>query len=163
LEQRVKVRRLANLRLLPLLPDLEYRQMLAASSICLIMQAKGTGRFFLPSKLLTILAAGRPVLAAADDTSELALAVRDGGFGWVVPPEDPGALMRALAELATRPVELVECGRRGRSWVEQFGADRVLSRFEARLREFGRDTPGRARRTGARGAIERPAGQAQNA
>jgi colanic acid biosynthesis glycosyl transferase WcaI len=136
LEARLRERPLPNARLLPLLPDEDYRAMLAASDVCLITQAKGTGRFFLPSKLLTVLAAGRPVMAVADATSELARAVHEGSFGMVVGPEDPEALARALADLAGRRDELARLGLAGRDWVKRFEANGVLVRFEARLRDI---------------------------
>ena len=136
LEARLRERPLPNVRLLPLLPDADYRAMLAASDVCMITQAKGTGRFFLPSKLLTILAAGRPVMAVADATSELARAADEGGFGVIVPPEDPEALARALADSAGRRAELGRLGLAGSDWVKRFEASNVLARFETRLREI---------------------------
>jgi colanic acid biosynthesis glycosyl transferase WcaI len=138
LEARFHQHPLSNARLLPLLPEAEYRVMMAASDICLITQVKGTGRFFLPSKLLSILAAGKPVVAAADETSELTRAVREGGFGMVVPPEDPGAIVRALTSLAVRPAELARLGLRGSRWVRRFEAGSILGQFERRLLGIGR-------------------------
>jgi len=136
LEARFRTQPEPNLRLLPLLPEADYRGLMATSDICLVTQAKGTGRFFLPSKLLSILVAGRPVLAAADETSELALAIREGDFGVVVPPEDPAAIVQALSDLAVRPAELAKYGPRGLEWVGQFESNRVLGQFERRLLEI---------------------------
>src|SRR4029453_433787 len=48
--------KLDNVLLLPLLPDLAYRQMLADADCTVITQQAGTGSFFFPSKLLTALA-----------------------------------------------------------------------------------------------------------
>lgn len=134
LEARLQKRPLSNVRLLPLLPEADYHEMLAESDVCLITQAKGTGRFFLPSKLLSILEAGRPVVALADDTSELARAVREGGFGEVVPSENAEGLARTLNSLATAPGALTQYGLNGASWVARFEANSVLGQFEARLR-----------------------------
>jgi colanic acid biosynthesis glycosyl transferase WcaI len=133
LEARLREHPLPNLRFLPLLPEADYREMLAASNVCLITQAKGTGRFFLPSKLLTVLAAGRPVVALADETSELASAVHEGGFGVVVPSEDAEGLARTLCSLAASPGELVRYGLNGANWVTRFEADSVLGQFECRV------------------------------
>ena len=135
LEARLKRRPLPNLRLLPLLSEADYQAMLSSANACLITQAKGTGRFFLPSKLLSALVAGRAVVAVADETSELARAVREGNFGVVVQPEDPGAVAGALSDLAAHPAKLVEFGLNGRRWVAQFDAATVLGKFEERLRE----------------------------
>jgi len=135
LETRLKRRPLPNVRLLPLLSEPDYQAMLSSADVCLITQARGTGRFFLPSKLLSALVAGRPVVAVADETSELARAVRAGNFGVVVQPEAPGAVVSTISDLATRPAKLIEFGLNGRRWVAQFDAATVLGRFEERLRE----------------------------
>lgn len=136
LESRMRNAPPASLRLLPLLSDDDYLSLLATSDVCLITQAKGTGRFCFPSKLLSTLVASRPVAAVADDTSELAHAVRDGGFGVLVPPEDPAAVADALTRLAARPVDLEEFARNGRRWVTRFEDRVVLEQFEARLRQL---------------------------
>jgi colanic acid biosynthesis glycosyl transferase WcaI len=133
LEARLQKRPLSNVRLLPLLSDADYHAMLAESDVCLITQSKGTGRFFLPSKLLSIVAASRPVVAMADETSELARAVREGSFGVVVPSEDADGLARTLRGLATAPGDLAQYGSNGASWVNRFEANSVLDRFESRL------------------------------
>jgi colanic acid biosynthesis glycosyl transferase WcaI len=127
---------LLNARLLPLLPEADYRAMMEASDVSLITQATGTGQFCLPSKLLSVLIAGKPVIAAADETSELTRAVREGNFGVVVPPEDPGAIAQALTALAARPADLARLGRTGARWVKRFEASSVLGQFEHRFQEI---------------------------
>jgi colanic acid biosynthesis glycosyl transferase WcaI len=139
LEARLRLHPLSNIRLLPLLPEADYRGMMSASDICLITQSKGTGQFFLPSKLLSMLVAGKPVAVASDETSELARAVRQGRFGLVVPPENPQALAKALTGLAASPSGLVQFGLNGSRWVVRFEADLVLGKFERRLRELPRN------------------------
>lgn len=136
LEARLRADGPPNLRLLPLLSDADYRTLLATSEVCVITQAKGTGRFFLPSKLLTTLVAGRPVVAVADDDSELARAVIEGEFGVVVPPDDPEAVASALSDLAGRPADLTRLGDNGAQWVTRFESGAVLGRFECRLRQL---------------------------
>jgi colanic acid biosynthesis glycosyl transferase WcaI len=136
LESRLRNNPLLNARLLPLLPDADYRGMMAASDVCLITQAKGTGRFCMPSKLLSILVAAKPVIAAADESSELVQSVRCGDFGIVVPPENPLAIASALTEIAVRPAELARLGQQGSRWGKRFEARFVLGQFERRLQEI---------------------------
>ncbi|MEO6569820.1 MAG: WcaI family glycosyltransferase, partial [Opitutaceae bacterium] len=81
LERSLRAERNAQVHLLPLLSDADYESLLVAADVALITQAAGSGRFFFPSKLLSVLAAGLPVVAVADESSELAAAVREGGFG----------------------------------------------------------------------------------
>ncbi len=121
-------------RLYPLQPDDRYRALLREADVSLITQQKGTGQFFFPSKLLSILQYGRPVLAVADEASELARAAREGGFGLVVEPGDAAKLRAAAQEIILASAERkAEWARRGRAWVDQFRRSRVLGEFEARL------------------------------
>lgn len=76
----------------------------------------------LPSVIMEAMARGRPVVAAAvDGIPELVTEET----GWLVPPDDPGALADALLKALRRPAEsLTACGLRGRQ--------RVLLRHDAR-------------------------------
>ena len=123
------------IRMLPLLIDRDYRGMLAASEICLVTQAPGTGQFFFPSKLLSVLSAGTPVLSVADEDSELARAVADGRFGVNVLPANPSALADTLRTLAEDQPRLAQM-RTNTAWVARFSASRVLGGFEQKLLEL---------------------------
>ncbi len=125
-------RGLRRVRLLPLLDAADYAGLLAAADLSLILQAPGTGQYFFPSKLLSVLAAGSPVLSAADDDSELALAVAEGGFGVNVPTAQPEALAAALKALAADPTRLAAL-RTATAWVQRFAAPQVLGDYEGVL------------------------------
>lgn len=121
-------------RLYPLQPDDRYRALLREADVNLITQQRGTGQFFFPSKLLSILQYGRPVLAVADESSELARATREGGFGVVVAPGDVAGLREAARTIIRASAEQkAEWAQRGRAWVDQFRRSRVLGEFEQRL------------------------------
>lgn len=123
-----------SVRLYPLQPDDLYQALLREADISLITQQRGTGQFFFPSKLLSILQYGRPVLAVADESSELARAVHQGDFGLVVEPGDASALLAAAEKmLAADDLQRAAWARNGRAWVDQFRRTPVLSAFEARL------------------------------
>jgi colanic acid biosynthesis glycosyl transferase WcaI len=134
LARAIAERQLKNLALLPLQPAREFREMLVDTDIALITQQAGSGAFFFPSKLLTVLALAKPVLAVADDASELARAVRGGGFGVSVAPGDAKSLVRALEGMATDTAQRIRLGQAGRRYVQPFALDRVLGQFEADLR-----------------------------
>jgi glycosyltransferase involved in cell wall biosynthesis len=70
-----------------------------------------------PSKLISYLLAGRPVVAAAMDDSDTAAAVRASGAGVVVPPDDTQALAAAIRAMRGRsPEERQRMGAAGRAW-----------------------------------------------
>jgi colanic acid biosynthesis glycosyl transferase WcaI len=126
---------LRNVRLMPLLADADYRAMLHSANLALITQEKGTGQFFFPSKLLTVLRAGLIVLAVADDDSELARALSQNRCGFVVPPAHPAALATVLREITAKPSEeLKQIRDRGREFTTTFSARFVLPAFETRLK-----------------------------
>jgi colanic acid biosynthesis glycosyl transferase WcaI len=123
--------------LYPLQPDDLYQSLLQEADVCLITQQKGTGQFFFPSKLLSILQLGRAVLAVADESSELARAVHEGNFGLVVPPGDAPALLAAAQNMAFAGRERQrQWSANGLAWVDQFRRRRVLEAFEQRLAEL---------------------------
>lgn len=100
LSERIASMGIKNVLLLPLQSETGYREMLSDANCSLITQQSGTGSFFFPSKLLSALASGKPVLTVADEDSELAKAVRTGRFGMNVLPGRPDLLATALLRLA---------------------------------------------------------------
>ena len=129
LENFLRTHLLPDVRLLPLLSDEDYALLLRAADVALITQAAGTGQFFFPSKLLSVLAVGLPVIAVADADSELARAVDEGNFGRTVPPGDAAGLAAVMDELARDRAPLAAWAT-GTHWVRQFSRESILPRFE---------------------------------
>jgi colanic acid biosynthesis glycosyl transferase WcaI len=125
---------LQNVSLLPLLPVDQYGVLLRAADVGLVTQLAGTGQYFFPSKVLTMLAAQLPLVTVADADSELAEAGLAGGFGVNVRPDAAGALADTLLALANDAEWLARL-RRSTTWVAQFQRDIVLRGFTTRLEE----------------------------
>src|SRR5205823_697520 len=79
--------------------------------------ARGLAGYIVPSRLYGILAAGRPVIAAADAESETARLVSEVGCGVVVPPGRPDLVAGVIRDIHAGRYDLDEMGRRGRDWV----------------------------------------------
>jgi colanic acid biosynthesis glycosyl transferase WcaI len=62
--------RLTNLEFLPLQPERDFANLLAAADILLLNQRAGVSEMALPSKLTAYLAASRPIVAAVEQGSE---------------------------------------------------------------------------------------------
>ena len=110
---------LPGLRLMDLQPQERLRDFLAAADIHCIPQKKAVADLVMPSKLLNIMAVGRPVVVAAEPHTELAQTIRRADCGLLVPPEDPLAFSRALRRLIDHPELRERLGANGRRFVER--------------------------------------------
>ena len=74
----------------------------------------------MPSKLYKILAVERPVIASVDAGTEVGRVAVDAGAGVAIAPDESEPLVEAISRLFESPDTLVEMGRHGRSWVEEW-------------------------------------------
>jgi colanic acid biosynthesis glycosyl transferase WcaI len=107
--------RLTNIRFLPLQSD--FPATLAAADLLVLTQRRSMVDSVAPSKLLSYMASGKPVVAAVNDHSEAARMIRAANCGVVVPPEEPKALAAALRDLHRRPEDRKSLGDAGRRHV----------------------------------------------
>jgi len=137
LEGRAAALGLSNVRFIPLQPRTMFRELLAAADVCLVTQQRTVADIVFPSKVLTLLAAGRPVVASVSPESEVARVVREGGAGLVVPPEDPRALREAVVTFRRDAAARQASGESGRAYARQhWDHERILFEMEARLRRL---------------------------
>jgi colanic acid biosynthesis glycosyl transferase WcaI len=111
---------LPNVIFLPFQPRSRLPEVLATADISLVVLRRGIGSGSLPSKLFSILASGRPVLASVDEGSETWTMVKKAQAGLCVPPEDPSEIAKAILTLAQDPSFRERLGVNGRSWAEQY-------------------------------------------
>lgn len=117
LEEQLKTAALDNILLLPYQPRSVVPQIYASSDLCLVPLKRGTAQETFPSKIYTIMAAGRAVIAAADPHSELAKVVKDSQSGWAIPADDAQALASTIREALVDRETLQEMGKNGRQYV----------------------------------------------
>ncbi|MEK7292727.1 MAG: glycosyltransferase family 4 protein [Actinomycetota bacterium] len=107
-------------------------EVLASADIHVVPLRVGLARISVPSKTYSILAAGRPVLAAIDPDTEIPRILAASGAGITVPPEDVAKFLVALRRLVDHPDLRVEMGNNGRRWVEQHASPAAVARaYEA--------------------------------
>lgn len=126
---------LANLRFVPMQPRERLPEVLAAADLHLVPLRRGLARSSVPSKLYSILAAGRPVLASVDAGTEVATTIERAGAGVSVPPEDPDAFCAALDALLDDPSRRGSMGAAGRSFVEGWVSPAAVGAAYERLFE----------------------------
>lgn len=128
LARQVRERGLTNVIFLPPQPREILADVLASCDVGLVTMRRGVADDLVPCKLYGIMAAGRPVLAATEATSEVSRVVSDVDNGWVVPPEDPAAIARAVrAAFETTAAERRRLGRNSRAACAAHYARSVLT------------------------------------
>jgi colanic acid biosynthesis glycosyl transferase WcaI len=110
-------------------------EVLASADVHVIPLRRGLARSSVPSKLYSILAAGRPVVASVDEGTEVARTIEAAGAGLAVPPEDPDAFCGALAELLDAPGGREAMGTSGRAFVEEWVSPAAVAAAYERLFE----------------------------
>ncbi|MEY2566126.1 MAG: colanic acid biosynthesis glycosyl transferase WcaI, partial [Actinomycetota bacterium] len=137
---------LANVRFINMQPKDRLPELLAAADVHVVPLKRGLARSSVPSKLYSILAAGRPIVASVDLGTEVANVVERAGAGIAVPPDDPEAFTKAISRLVTAPAEAVAMGASGRAFVERWASpaavaehyEGLFTELMAGQRRFGR-------------------------
>ena len=109
---------LSNVRFIDFQPPDLLAEVLAAADVHVIALRKGLARSSVPSKLYSILAAGRPVLASIDLDTEVHSVIDLHQCGLSVEPEDSDAFVAAVTALIDDPDARASMGEKGRSFVE---------------------------------------------
>ena len=107
-------------------------EVLATGDIHVVPLKRGLGSVSVPSKTYSILASGRPVLAAVDLDTEVPRILAAADAGVCVEPDNSAAFISALRAMTLDPKTLSEMGERGRKWVENHASPAsVAQRYEA--------------------------------
>lgn len=119
------------MRILPLQPFDRFPEVLAAADVLLAVIDRDAGEFSVPSKVLSYLCAGRPIVLAAPRENLAARTVTEAGAGRVVEPEDLPGFVAAARELGSDKDEALRTGQAGRAYAEaNFRIADVVARFE---------------------------------
>ena len=116
----------------PFQPEERMSEMYAAADVLLVNQVRAVKDTLIPGKLLTYMAAGRPVLVAANPASQAARLLRDANGGLLIPPESGQALADAVCQLAAQDALALDAfGARNRKYAEaHFDQRKVLAEQE---------------------------------
>ena len=140
-------RGLDNVRFADYQPAARLPEVLATADVHLVPLKAGLARVSVPSKTYSIMAAGRPTLAAIDPGTEVARLLERADAGIAVRPDDPDSFVTALRAMLADPDRLAIMGRNARSHVEGTASPAAVARrYEAILGGGGRpenETAGR--------------------
>lgn len=131
-----------NVRFLPFRPAAEIPHVMAAGDVHVVTIRRGLEGVVVPSKLYSILAAGRPILAVAAPESDAVRIVKEFGCGMSADPDDPAAVAAALRALRNDPEKLADMGRRAIETAAKYARVNELSRFVGIVEEAARERNG---------------------
>ena len=135
LESDARARGLENVIFMPMVPREDYPQVLYASDVCLATLKREVKTSVVPSKILSIMAAGKPVVTCLNLDEDGATLVREADCGYALPPGDPASLAAAVKTLCDDLELGAQLGANGRSYVErelslEVAAVRLVKLFE---------------------------------
>jgi colanic acid biosynthesis glycosyl transferase WcaI len=126
----LRERPLPNLRLLPFQPFERYPEILGAADVLVALLEPTAGTFSVPSKVLSYLCAGRPLLAAIPPENLAARTIERASAGLVVPPDDEEGFLLAAKRLRNERRLRDASGAQARAYAEAtFDTDHVAERF----------------------------------
>jgi len=130
LERMRAAENLTNLMVLDFVPFTEMPAVMAAADVLVAMLTPEAGSFSVPSKVLTYLCGGRPVLAAMPPGNAAARTLHAADAGLVVAPGEEAAWLAAADALRRDPERRARMGAAGRAYAERtFAMDRIGPRF----------------------------------
>jgi colanic acid biosynthesis glycosyl transferase WcaI len=122
---------------LPYQPRQVLSQSLSSAHVHVVGLAHGLSGYIVPSRLYGILAAGRPVIVAADPDSETARVVERVGCGVVVPAGNPTALAGAIRRAHDGELDLERLGKLGREYLlSEATQQHAVRRYREMLEEL---------------------------
>jgi len=118
MEKTIQDKQLKNITILGQRPRTEQPVFLNACDVSIVSLVSGMKGAAVPSRLYNIMAAGKPVIAIAEEGSEVSLVVTEEDIGWVSPPGESDKLAEVILDAFSDPVRLQRMGLKARQAVE---------------------------------------------
>ena len=139
LEVRARTLGLENVRFLPYAPREQLGESFASADLFIVSLQRGLSGYIVPSKLYGILAAGRPYVAAVEETCEVAAIAKAHDCGRLAEPGSARALADQIRAFYRDRDMTARCGRNAREAGLLFDRKAQVARymkvFEAVVRE----------------------------
>lgn len=122
-----------NLLVLPYADFRDLPDVLASADVLVALLNTDASLYSVPSKVLSYLCAGRPIVASMpEDNAAARLTAERAEAGLVTAPGDPGEFVIAVRKLLDDPELAASYGRNGRAFAEaNFGREEIARRFIA--------------------------------
>jgi colanic acid biosynthesis glycosyl transferase WcaI len=135
LEADARERGLGNVMFVPYQPREAMASSYATADLFLVSLKPGLAGYIVPSKLYSILAAGRPYVAAVEEACEVADITGRHQCGFIVRPGDADALAARVLDVCRNAPLAAELGRRAREAALGFDRGRQTAAYAALLRQ----------------------------
>ena len=109
--------RLSNVKFFPFQPREDVPFIYALADLCIVSLKRDIIVESVPSKMYTIMASGRPVVATADQNSEVGLLLNQAQCGFCIESENSNILAQAILRLYEDDSLRNDMGARGREFV----------------------------------------------
>ncbi|NSW52324.1 MAG: glycosyltransferase family 4 protein [Anaerolineae bacterium] len=103
----------------------DTNKVLASGDVFLLPTVNDQSLASVPSKLITYMLAGKPVLALVHPDSEVARVITQAACGWVIPPVNEPIFLESISKIRSLPKsQLAELGKNGRNYaLKHFTSD----------------------------------------
>jgi len=119
-EQKARDMALSSVRFLPMLPRDQYTAVIHASDVCLTTLRANVKTPVVPSKIVTAMAAGRPVIAIMNSHGDAPALIEQADSGVSAQAGDADALAAYVSRLCADPELGRRMGRNGRQFAERY-------------------------------------------
>lgn len=131
IEEEVQKRGITSAQFLELAPSDAFMASLQSANVHLVPQALNVANYALPSKLFSIMSAGRPFVCIAEKDSPLDVLAQESGAGICIPPGDEAKLCQEVEALLSDIPRQKKTGESGRCFVQaNMNRETILSRYE---------------------------------
>lgn len=127
LERKAAALELPNVRFLPFQPLADLPLLRATSDIQVSLYKYGSAKNSMPSKIYEIMASGRPILASAEQESDVRTLIDTTACGLCVEPQNVTQLTDAILTLYHDPTCRAEMAKHGREHAEQYYSRQVVA------------------------------------
>jgi len=124
-----------NVRFLPFRPVAEVPHVMAAGDLHVVTVKRGLEGVVVPSKVYSILASGRPLMALATAQAEVARFAERDGCGVSADPDDPRAFAEVVRGVLRSPERLALMSRSARELARTYDRVKQLQVFVAAIEE----------------------------
>jgi glycosyltransferase involved in cell wall biosynthesis len=151
--EQAKALGLDNVSFLPFTPKERLSESFGTADLFVISLQRGLAGYIVPSKLYGILAAGRPYVAAVEDSCEVAAITRRHACGLVAAPGDAGALADAIVAFYRDRTRADRAGARARQAALAFDRRAQVQKYADLFAAVVRERMVAAEYGKARGAV----------